>query len=130
MVGLHMERESWDWAALDALTSANFSGDLPDIPSAHDTSAGTEHGAEDTAVSKSTQVAPASSDDIVMHGILEKKPVEGIGMVERGLGGGWRKRRVVLRPSCIEWHQEGGDCSDPSRLRLDPFAKVHLWCML
>ena len=36
---------------------------------------------------------------VVLEGLLEKKPVRGLGMMERGLfpNGGWRARRVVLR---------------------------------
>ena len=79
---------------------------------------------------------------VVLEGLLEKKPVRGLGMMERGLfpNGGFRARRVVLREvspqplppamvadgaapsrrSCqLEWHHTDEDEAAPSSLRLE-----------
>ena len=83
---------------------------------------------------------------VVLEGLLEKKPVRGLGMMERGLfpNGGWRARRVVLREgqpqpqppvmvtdaassswraagACcqLEWHHTDEDEAAPSSLRLE-----------
>lgn len=48
--------------------------------------------------------------EVVKAGTLEKKPVRGFGLVERGVGGGWRVRRILLRQQSIEW--KAGDDSD------------------
>ena len=48
----------------------------------------------------------------ILEGWLEKKPVHGLGMLSRTAGlGGWRPRRVVLRPQSLEWHHGGDDDS-------------------
>lgn len=47
----------------------------------------------------------------LLVGWLEKKPVHGLGMLERSAGGGWRTRRVVLRHQSLEW-RHGGDDSE------------------
>jgi len=87
---------------------------------------------------------------VLLEGLVEKKPVRGLGMVERGLfGQGWRARRVLLRcqsreeavaagnlsepggamvggtsgrpaVAVIEWHHGDEDESEPSCLVLDP----------
>ena len=57
-----------------------------------------------------------------MEGLLEKKPVHGLGLVERSLGAGWRLRRVVLRMQSIEWHHSDADEDDPQVLLLHPTA--------
>ena len=79
---------------------------------------------------------------VVLEGLLEKKPVRGLGMMERGLfpNGGFRARRVVLREvlpqplppamvadgaapsrrSCqLEWHHTDEDEAAPSSVRLE-----------
>ena len=82
---------------------------------------------------------------VVLEGLLEKKPVRGLGMMERGLfpNGGWRARRVVLREAAaaqppvmgtdaaasswraagaccqLEWHHTDEDEVAPSSLRLE-----------
>ena len=57
-----------------------------------------------------------------MEGLLEKKPVHGLGLLERSVGGGWRLRRVVLRAQSVEWHHGDVDEDDPSVLLLHPTA--------
>ena len=59
-------------------------------------------------------------DTVLMEGLLEKKPVRGFGMIERGLGGGWRLRRVILRPGVIEWHHTDADEVEPDCVQLHP----------
>ena len=90
----------------------------------------------------------SGAGQVLLEGLVEKKPVRGLGMVERGLfGQGWRARRVLLRcqsreeavalgnlsepggamaggtseaVAVIEWHHTDADESEPSCLVLDP----------
>jgi hypothetical protein len=70
--------------------------------------------------------AQQQAGTVVLEGLLEKKPVRGLGMVERGLfSAGWRARRVVLREDgerrgcCqLEWHHTDEDEAAPSSLLL------------
>ncbi|KAL1521910.1 hypothetical protein AB1Y20_021560 [Prymnesium parvum] len=64
---------------------------------------------------------------VLMEGLLEKKPMHGFGMVERGLGGGWRCRRVLLLAAgaplsraWLEWHHGDDDDAEPPTLPLAP----------
>ena len=65
------------------------------------------------------QLTPAE-EPVLMEGLLEKKPMHGFGMVERGLGIGWRRRRVVLRPRWLEWHHGDDNDAEPAHIVLDP----------
>ena len=78
--------------------------------------------AGETSSSSTTTTTLSSSGDGLMEGLLEKKPVHGLGLVERSLGAGWRLRRVVLRMQSIEWHHSDADEDDPQVLLLHPTA--------
>ena len=55
-----------------------------------------------------TYLGPESGQ--VMQGVLEKKPVSGV--IQRGVGIGWRVRRIVLLPQSMEWHHGEEDSTD------------------
>ena len=68
--------------------------------------------------------AAMTAREALMEGLLEKKPVRGPGLVERAFGGGWRKRRVVLRAAAVEWHHGDEDDHEPQQVPLGPVGSM------
>ena len=70
------------------------------------------------AAEGSTLASPRPS---LLEGLLEKKPVrDAAGKVARGMGGGWRTRRMILYDDGLEWHRGDEDEDEPQSLDLDP----------
>ena len=74
---------------------------------------------------KAEEMNPRSATPTILEGILEKKPVSGIGFVfERNLnlGGGWRHRCMLLQRDRIVWHHNTEDDAELTyqSLHFDP----------
>ena len=128
----------------DAVLASELAGVLPSAERAQ-TESDAELARELAGVLPFAAAPPPSHSAfgaVVLEGLLEKKPVRGLGMMERGLfpNGGFRARRVVLREvspqplppamvadgaapsrrSCqLEWHHTDEDEAAPSSLRLE-----------